>query len=104
MRRILFALVALSFSWTSCQKDKDLKEAIIVDTGDIAQGGCGYVVRLVEDQRELMPEYLPSAYRHDGYKVLVRYHTRDEQTVCEVHPINQVYQIIEIAEIRHNLD
>jgi hypothetical protein len=104
MRKYLLGAALLSVLAVSCKKDKDMVKATVIDTGDIATGGCGYIIMLEEDKRELKPIYLPSAYQHDGYKVKVEYSSNGEQGVCTTHPISAVYEIVEIKDIKRDLD
>ena len=104
MRKYLLGAALLSILAISCNKDKDMKDATVIDTGDIASGGCGYIIKLDEGGEELKPLYLPSAYQHNAYKVKVEYSTNGEEQPCITYPINKVYQIIEITDIKRNLD
>lgn len=104
MRKYLLGAALLSVLAVSCKKDKDMVKATVIDTGDIATGGCGYIIKLEKDDRELKPIYLPSAYQHNGYKVKVEYSTNGDQGVCATHPINAVYEIVEITDIKRDLD
>ena len=103
MRKYVLGAALLSVLAVSCNKDKDLVKATVMDTGDIASGGCGYVIKL-EDGKELKPIYLPSAYQHDGYKVKVKYSTNGDQGVCTTYPVSAVYEIVEITDIKRDLD
>ena len=71
MRKYLFSaalFVMAAVVVVSCKKDKDLKKATVVDTGDIAGGGCGYVLDVEGEGEYLRPSNLPTAYMHDGFK------------------------------------
>jgi hypothetical protein len=88
----------------SCKKDKDMKNAVVVDTGDVASGGCGYLIKLEEDGSEKAPKYLPSAYQHDGYKIKVKFHADGEGTICRTYPLYDFVEVIEITDIKKNID
>jgi hypothetical protein len=104
MRKYLLGAALLSVLAISCNKDKDMVDATVIDTGDIASGGCGYILKLEESGAELKPLYLPSAYQHDGFKVKVEYAGNGEQQPCQTHPVHKVYEIVEILDIKNNLD
>ncbi|WP_157977241.1 hypothetical protein [Taibaiella helva] len=75
-------------------------EATVIDTGDITNEGCGYVLRL-EDQALLQPEYLPSAYQHGGLKVKVKYTHTGVQDTCQFGSV--VYDLVSIQDIKRNI-
>lgn len=104
MRKYVLAATLLSVFAIACNKEKNMKNATVIDTGDIASGGCGYLLRLEDENRDVRPVYLPSAFQYNGYKVKVKINTNGEQQVCLTHPINKVYEVVEIADIRRNLD
>lgn len=105
MRKFLFGLAICAF-FVSCSKDGDMEKATVIDAGDIAAGGCGYILELTESKSQLRPLYLDSKYRHNGYKVKVKYNTRDEYGFCTGGwpDTSRTYIMIEIAEIKTDLD
>ena len=104
MRKYLLGVfVVLSVLAVACKKDKNMKNATIVDTGDIAKGGCGYLVRL-DDGSDLRPKYLPNSYQHDGMKVKVKFNRDGEGDVCNTYPTKKFIEIIEIIDIKKDLD
>ena len=62
MRKYLLGAALLSMFAVSCNPDKDLVKATVIDSGDIAKNGCGYLLRL-ENGTEFKPNYIPSAYQ-----------------------------------------
>jgi hypothetical protein len=107
MRKYLFGLAFIAVCVASCEKDKDLEKATVIDTGDIAAGGCGYVLRSASGT-EYMPEYLHSKYRHNGYKVKIKYDTRSEYFACKsgsyLADSNRTYILIDITDIKADMD
>jgi hypothetical protein len=103
MRKYLPCAALLFVLAVSCNPDKDLVKATVIDTGDIAQGGCGYIVKL-ENGEKLRPAYIPSAYQSDGMRVKIKYSTNGEEQICYIAPIHDVYKIIEIAKIKQDND
>lgn len=103
MRKYLLGVILFSSVFAACNPDKGLVKAIVRDKGDIAAGGCGYILEL-EDKTELMPTYLPSAYQSEGMRVKVKYNTNGEQQVCIIAPNHDVFQVVEIAKIKRDLD
>jgi hypothetical protein len=100
-KKYTLVLLAALFLATSCNKDKDMVEAIIVDTGDITNEGCGYLLQL-EDQALIQPSYLPSAYQHGGMKVKVKYSHTGVQDTCDFGTV--IYDLVSIKEIKKNND
>ena len=73
MKRILVAFGISGLALASCNPDKDMVEAEVVDTGNITGNtGCGYLLRL-NDSALLKPLDLPSAYHHNGLQVKIKY-------------------------------
>jgi hypothetical protein len=104
MRKYLLGCICLIALAASCKKDKDMKKAVVVDTGDVANGGCGYLIRMEDDGSEKKPKYLPSMYQHDGDKILVKFDADGEGTICRTYPTNDFVELIEITYIKRNLD
>lgn len=100
-KKYTLALFAVLFFAVSCNKDKDMVEATIVDTGDITNVGCGYLLQL-EDQAIVQPQYLPSAYQHGGLKVKVKYTHTGIIDTCAFGTV--VYDLVSIQDIKKNND
>jgi len=108
MRKYLLGLVFALFAVccvivVSCKKDKNMLKGTVIDTGDIAQYGCGYIIQM-EDGTRYIPKYLPSNYQNDGEKVKVKFNKNGEGTVCRVFPNNDFLEVIEIVDIKKDLD
>lgn len=108
MRKYLLGLALIATCAASCDKDRNMEKATVIDTGDIAAGGCGYVLRLDKDGTDYMPEYLHSRYRHGGYKVKIKYETRGEYFPCKsgshLADSNRTYILINVTDIKANTD
>lgn len=98
-----YTLVLLSalFLAVSCNNDKDMVEATIVDTGDITNEGCGYLLQL-EDQALVQPNNLPSAFHHNGMRVKVKYTHTGVQDTCDYGTV--IYDLATIHDIKKNND
>lgn len=99
MRRKLLPLLPLLalLGFAACDKDKNMVDAIVVDTGDITYEGCGYLLEL-EDKALLQPLDLPSAYQHDGIKVKVEYSHTGIQDTCDYGTV--IYDLVDIERIK----
>lgn len=98
MSKLLSFCIAASFTLmaASCSKNKDLRSAVIVDTGDLSYEGCGYLVKL--DNAELLkPVHLPGAYQHDGIRVNVRYTFTGLKDTCQYGTV--VYDLVTLDQI-----
>lgn len=97
LKKYTLALVAVLFFSVSCNKDKDMVNATIVDTGDITNVGCGYLLQL-EDNAVIQPDYLPSAYQHGGMRVKVKYTHTGVQDTCDFGSV--IYDLFSIQDIK----
>ena len=98
---LLLAGTIMISSFVACNKDKDMVDATIVDTGDITNEGCGYLLEL-EDKAVVQPSYLPSAYQHGGLKVKVKYTHTGIKDTCDFGTV--IYDLVSIQEIKRNND
>lgn len=96
-KKYILALAASLCFFFSCNKDKDMVDAVVVDTGDITNEGCGYVLEL-QDQALVQPNYLPSAYQHNGMRVKVKYTHTGVQDTCDFGSV--IYDLVSIQDIR----
>lgn len=104
MRKYIFGALIIALVAVSCNKDKDLVKAAVVDTGDLASGGCGYLLKLEDEGTLVRPSNLPSAYMHDGYKVKVKFDKDGEGEVCAVYPKFEFIEIVQLTVVKANLD
>lgn len=100
---ILFALL-ISLVAACTPKDKRLQKATVVDTGDVAAGGCGYLLKLEDGDKLVRPKNLPSAYMHNGYKVKVKFDADGEGGACSVYPKNDFVEIVQLTIIKADID
>lgn len=105
MRKYLFSALLLALvAVVSCNKDKNLVRATVVDTGDLAAGGCGYLLKLEGEDKPVRPSNLPTAYMHDGYKVKVKFDRDGGGEVCSVYPKYEFIEVIQLTIIKTDLD
>lgn len=106
MRKYLFGAAFLMLAAAGCKQDRNLTKATIMDTGDIASEGCGYILVLEDGTSKLRPRNLPSNFQHDGLKVKVKYDS-DDRLNTERCRINNDYfslQVIDLTVIKRDLD
>lgn len=97
-----FAIVgSLLLGFSSCEKQSDTVQAIILDSKDITNEGCGYLL-LLEDSGLVKPGYLPSAYQHNGMKVFVNYQHTGIMDTCDFG--SKIYDRATITNIKQNLE
>ena len=96
----LFGLAAIS----SCTKDRDRDfiSATVRDTGDITENGCGYLLDVI-NRGEQKPDYLPSAFQHNGMKVQIKYHEIGVLDTCGNSTPYFTHELIAIDDIRPEL-
>ena len=103
MRKYLLAAALLTITATACNKEKNFSRATIMDSGDVTKDGCGYLLRF-EDGREEKPQYLPSAFQHNGLEVLVKYHSTGILDTCEFTAPRKFFELVDIDDIKRRID
>ena len=103
MRKFLLGVATFTVLAVSCKKDKDYSKATVLDTGDITADGCGWVLRM-EDGKFEKPDYLPSAFQHDNFKVKVKFHSSGILDTCRSLPPHDFYEVIIIDDIKKDID
>lgn len=103
MRKYLFFALMAVLVAVACNKDRKLQKATVKDTGDIAGGGCGYLLEL-DGGKVVMPKNLPSAYMHNGYKVKIKFDSDGEGGECQIYPKYDFIEIIQLTVIKADLD
>lgn len=104
MRKLLFAAAMTALVATSCNPDKDLIKATVIDTGDVADGGCGYLLDIDGEDRIVRPTNLPTAYTHDGYKVKVKFDESGDGDVCVIYPDFEFIERVQLTVVKTDLD
>lgn len=101
MKKYILPFLILSvFTAFSCNNDKGMVKATVIDTKDVTHLGCGYVLQL-EDSALLQPINLPSAYQHDGIEVKIKYEFTGIKDTCQFGTV--IYDLISINKIKHLL-
>lgn len=96
IKRYTLALVAILFLAVSCNKNKDMVHAVVIDTGDITNVGCGYLLML-DDSALVQPNYLESSFQHPGIEVKVKYTHTGVVDTCDYQP--KVFDLVQVEEI-----
>lgn len=105
MRKYLIgAFVMLAVFVVACKKDKNMVNATVVDSGDIAKDGCGFLLQLESDGSMLRPKYIPSAFQYNGLKVKVKLNRDGEGEICNTYPIKKFYEVVELIDIKKDLE
>lgn len=102
MRYVTPVLFLLAITTFSCNKDKDFKSAVVIDTGDISTNGCGYLLKM-DDNSQQRPINLPSAFQHDGLKVKVKYHSKDSVIFCNAVDTTYTLPTVVVDDIKRDL-
>lgn len=103
MRKYLFFAAILILVGASCRKD-NLVKATVVDTGDIALDGCGYLLKIEGEDKMVRPTNLPSAYTHDGYKVKIKFDRNGEGEVCSIYPQYEYIELVQLTKVEPDLN
>jgi hypothetical protein len=100
--RTLIGFCTVLLAAAACTKEKDYKTATVRDSGDVTQGGCSYLLD-VSGEGEQKPQYLPSAYQHNGMKVKVIYHKSGILDTCG-HTLPFIFhELVSIDDIKRDL-
>ncbi|HRP90185.1 MAG TPA: hypothetical protein PKX92_09100 [Edaphocola sp.] len=97
MKKYLLLGIACSFLAVSCDPDRRLVNATVIDTGNITGDGCGYLF-VLPDSAYLKPTYLDAAYQHNGLKVKIQYTFSGELDTCEFG--SKVYEMVTVKKIK----
>ena len=97
IKKYTLALVAILFFAVSCNKDKGTVKATVIDTGDITDVGCGYILQL-QDSAVIQPNYIPSAYQHGGIKVKIKYTHTGVIDTCAFG--SAIYNLVSLQSIQ----
>lgn len=97
MKWITGSALFLSLIFTSCNNDRSMVDATVINTGDITYEGCGYVLEL-ENHEILQPIYLPSDYQINNLEVKVKYSHSGMKDTCDFGTV--IYDLIDIEKIK----
>jgi hypothetical protein len=92
---LIFILVLPALIISSCKKGtNDIKaNAIIIDTGDPAADGCGWLIKINSTDSTYSPKNLPVLYQIDSLKVHISYKRLTTRFGCGMSPGHGYYQI-----------
>jgi hypothetical protein len=99
MKRLASLLLLSAFSLAACNKDDDFQNAVVRDSGDVSNSGCGYLLD-VENEGEQKPEYLPSAFQHEGMRVKVKYTYTGVLDTCGHTLPQSFHELVRIDDIK----
>ncbi|HTO14317.1 MAG TPA: hypothetical protein VLZ83_01000 [Edaphocola sp.] len=97
MKKYLLLGIASTFLALSCDPDRKMVKATIVDSGDFSEEGCGYLF-VLPDSAYLKPTYLDAAYQHDGLKVKIQYTFTGLIDTCDYGA--KVYEMVTVRKIK----
>lgn len=86
MKKLLIAFVLLVVASTSCKKSdqstqKDIS-ATIINSGNIAADGCGFLIKIDASGTSYHADNLPVDYQKDKLPVTISYHLLDTKFSC----------------------
>lgn len=90
-------LVTLLVFMASCEKDKNMRTATIIQTDDISYEGCGYIIKMDTDGELLKPVHLPGAFQHDNIRVELSYNHTGNIDTCKYGTV--LYDVVQIDDI-----
>ena len=98
LRRITFAFLAiLAFATFSCEKAEIVEEALVLDFGDVAVDGCGWLLELEDGDLVHATNGIPENLQQDSLKVLIDYEDAEGQFQCGL--AGTTYNQIELTSI-----
>ena len=85
-----------SRDFNTCEHKNGYKDAVILDTGPLASDGCGWVVRVGDDQY-YHPENLDEKFWQNDLQVQVCYELTTDKFYCGIAgnpmPVIRIYSI-----------
>jgi hypothetical protein len=99
MKKLLLAAVSIS-ALIACNPEKDMVEAVVLDTGDITGAGCGYLL-VLPDSALLKPVHLDAAFRHHNLPVKVEYTYSGIKDTCDYGA--KVFEMVTISKIKKDI-
>lgn len=99
MKKLLLA-TTLCAGLAACNPDRKMVEAVVINTGDITNAGCGYLL-VLPDSALLKPVRLDAAFQHHNLPVLIEYTFSGISDTCEYGP--KVYEMVTISKIKRDL-
>lgn len=90
MKKIIPIVAILLFLFSSCKKEEQFESALILDLGDPALDGCGWVVEL--EGTNYKPLALNEEFQHDSLMVMIKYEIKSTMANCGLVPnaLNQM--------------
>lgn len=99
MKKLLI-IVAAFVGLSACNPEKNMVEAVVIDTGDVTRDGCGYLL-VLPDSALLKPVHLDAAYRHHNLPVRVEYTFSGVRDTCDFGP--KVFEMATVIRIKRDL-
>ncbi len=91
----MIVLLLLIYTLTGCKKENQLKNvnATIIDAGDVAADGCGWLIKIDDTNTVYFPVNLADTYKKDKLLVTVNYHLLTTKHQCSTNPNNVLSEI-----------
>jgi len=96
MNRLSILILLGFFAISACDKEGEFVNAKIIDGGDIAVDGCGWLIEVSSET--FKPVDLPEEFKVDGKLVEVKYDELDSMADCGF--AQDVYSEISITVIQ----
>jgi hypothetical protein len=99
--KLLLVIAFLTLALASCKKNMPVltANAIIINTGDPAYDGCGWLIKLSSNNTEYSPTNLTPAFQKDSLKVNISYTLLNSKYRCGFGPGVQQIKINDIKQV-----
>jgi len=98
-RNFYFAAIVsiMTLGLVACNKQKDIRKATVIRTGDITYEGCGYLLKLDDDGELIKPNHLPGAYQHPNIRVSISFDHTGIVDTCDYSP--KIFDVVNLHSI-----
>ena len=81
MRLLIFSIICI-LALSACKKEDNYIHAVVIDGGDIAVDGCGWLLVLELNSVTCKPVNLHDDFKIDGLEVAISYTLLDSKADC----------------------
>lgn len=93
----LMAVALMTLGTVACNKNSELRKATVIRTGDITYEGCGYLLKLDDDNELIKPNNMPGAFQHPNIRVTISFDHTGVVDTCDYSP--KIFDVVNLSSI-----